>query len=262
MLRHEETMEQEPPAAQVRVSPQELAQAVATVEARKEAETRRQMDTIPIGEAVQQLGLYVSPEEVLAEIKGQRASAAIAAAATRKRRRRLTLTGALLTLSLAANLLLVTLLLSVNNRPMPAPDMAPATPFTETLPYGQRRLSDVADNEVVYSNLYAIHELNQGKQPSEVLVSTETGNTNQWALVKLNDKLYVRGLATPGTVVMEGTRKFNLLSGPSNTLLMGGGLVPKTVPVEEFKAKLDPDYADQNGVEAVYIPGLTSETGK
>ncbi len=61
-------------AAHVRVTPQELAQATAIVEARRDAEAKRLADTIALGEAVQQLGLAATPEELFAEVQALRAN--------------------------------------------------------------------------------------------------------------------------------------------------------------------------------------------
>ena len=73
MLKHEEesgTLSQ--PAAEVRVTPDELAAALSRIEARKDAGQRHVGGTIPIGEAVQQLGVETTPEEVLAEVQAIR----------------------------------------------------------------------------------------------------------------------------------------------------------------------------------------------
>ncbi len=59
-------------AAQTRVTPEELAHAIATLEARKLDDQRHQDSTIPIGEAVRELNLDATPEEVLAEVRAQR----------------------------------------------------------------------------------------------------------------------------------------------------------------------------------------------
>ena len=73
MLKHEESLETAShTAAQVRVTPEELAAAISRIEARKDAGQRDQEGTIPIGEAVQQLGLEATPEEVLAEVQAIR----------------------------------------------------------------------------------------------------------------------------------------------------------------------------------------------
>ncbi len=51
-------------ADQVRVSPQELAEALRSVDERKEAEAKAQAETIPLGEAIQALGIRHTPEEI------------------------------------------------------------------------------------------------------------------------------------------------------------------------------------------------------
>lgn len=70
MLKHD----QEEQAATVRVTPEELAAALSRIEARKDAGQRHTDGTIPIGEAVQQLGIDTTPEEILAEVRTARAS--------------------------------------------------------------------------------------------------------------------------------------------------------------------------------------------
>ena len=70
MLRHDDSSETNTsPAAQIRVTPQELAAALARLEARQGG-----LDgTIPLGDAVQELGLNTTPEELLREIEAGRA---------------------------------------------------------------------------------------------------------------------------------------------------------------------------------------------
>ncbi len=60
------------PAASARVTPEELARAVARIEARQAEQARQQEATIPIGQAVEELGINVAPEEILAEVQAQR----------------------------------------------------------------------------------------------------------------------------------------------------------------------------------------------
>lgn len=67
--------ESEIPAAQIRVRSEELARALASIEARREEEARLLEGTVPIGEVVQELQLDATPEEVWAEIQKQRAEA-------------------------------------------------------------------------------------------------------------------------------------------------------------------------------------------
>ena len=71
MLKHEDNPQPQTPspsAAQVRVTPEELVAAVTALQIRKEG----QPGTIAIGDAVEELGLDVTPEEVLAEVEAGR----------------------------------------------------------------------------------------------------------------------------------------------------------------------------------------------
>ena len=73
MLKHAENETDTVPAAKVRVTPEELAAAIARLEARQESSRRHQDGTVAIGEVVDELGLQTTPEEVLAEVQAERA---------------------------------------------------------------------------------------------------------------------------------------------------------------------------------------------
>lgn len=67
------TPESHESAAQYRVNAQELSHVVQILQARKEAEARQRANTVALGDAVEQLGLEMTPEELLAEIRADRA---------------------------------------------------------------------------------------------------------------------------------------------------------------------------------------------
>ena len=77
MLQHE-PQEQTPetPAAQIRVTSEELAQAINALETSKDEAARRLAGTVPIGEVIQELKLEATPEEIWAQVQRQRAQAA------------------------------------------------------------------------------------------------------------------------------------------------------------------------------------------
>jgi len=76
MLRHEQTQEQTAiPAAKVAVSAEELAEALSALESRRERSVPA--DSITIGEAVSELSLSYTPEELLAEIQARRQSTTV-----------------------------------------------------------------------------------------------------------------------------------------------------------------------------------------
>src|SRR2546423_12967497 len=77
------------PADQIRVSPQELTEAIAALE-------EQRLDTISLGEAVNQLGLHVTADELLAQIEAHPALKAAEQAIPGKTRGRRRLTQSLL----------------------------------------------------------------------------------------------------------------------------------------------------------------------
>ncbi len=70
----------QPSVAQARVTPDELASALAAIEARRQAEAAHLAGTIPIDQAVSDLHLDSTPDEIWEEVKTQRAKAAVPAA--------------------------------------------------------------------------------------------------------------------------------------------------------------------------------------
>jgi len=197
MLKHEDNSDMlSPPAAQVRVTPEELATAVSRIEARKDTDQRRADGTIPIGEAVQQLGLAVTPEEVLAEVQAIRQEPM----RTKKRRplpaRRLVLAlglgGVLLGLGLGENSLsqmrshqaaksagVSTAAPVPSNAPKPIsldPNLLVSTASDKLV-----RLSEVGDNQPVGCNYSGGSFL-----PS-------SGGLTFWTLIKHDGRVFVRG---------------------------------------------------------------------
>src|SRR5262249_30805205 len=74
-------------AAEVRVSAQELAEAVEAVETRRNAAEQANFDTITLGEAVQHLSLDMTPEELLTELRARRVRQAYHTARVQNRAR-------------------------------------------------------------------------------------------------------------------------------------------------------------------------------
>lgn len=92
MLQHDDlASDSAQPAALRRVTPQELAAAIARLEARQEAESD---GTIPLGKAVEELGLAASPEALWAEVRAARAARYAPRRASPSRRRNILLSAA------------------------------------------------------------------------------------------------------------------------------------------------------------------------
>ncbi len=75
------------PAAQIRVTPEELAAAMSALEAGKQEAAHHLEGTVPIGQVVEEMGLEATPEEVWAQVQKQRAQGQQEAAAQAEARR-------------------------------------------------------------------------------------------------------------------------------------------------------------------------------
>ncbi len=192
MLKHEDNSQ--PPtqsAARVRVTPEELAAAVTALQIRKEG----QPGTIAIGDAVEELGLDVSPEEVLAEVRAGRQ------APLRKRRFR---HGRRLVLAISAIGILLGTVLGTGIFTQ-APTILPGTePYrvephflalssTSTKPV-ITTLAETPDGKTVYCSAQAIEVAVMSRNAQEARQEVKEGATDlTWPVVKHGKDLYVRG---------------------------------------------------------------------
>ena len=224
MLKHEDTPQtQLPPAAQVRVTPEELAAAVTALQIRKEG----QPGTIAIGDAVEELGLDVTPEEVLVEVQARRQAAP-------KKKRQVRGQRFVLALGLAGVLLGAVLgedaWLHLHDSSDMAQTDANLTPVSlkldPNLTVGDtsgkiEMLSEVGDNQPVRCTF---------DNQSSTLQYYYPNSSALWRLVKHDGKIYVRGwmlnvsskvMAEDGVdVATENNSGFN---------------VPITLPLDSFK---------------------------
>ena len=172
MLKHDDTPQAPPQtAAKVRVTPEELAAAVTALQIRKEG----QPGTIAIGDAVEELGLDVTPEEVLAEVQARRAKP--------KRRRDYR------ALACAGACLVMLASLGVLHH---SNDTAPVHAMllqTETL-------AEAGDNQQVYVDMHGLKQLIGGEAQSQVKIYralTPQYATEDWGVIKHNGQVYVQG---------------------------------------------------------------------
>jgi len=192
MLRHDDSSEAAaPPAAQVRVTPQELAAAIARLEARQ----GENEGTIPLGDAVQELGLNATPEELLREIEAGRARQQERPPRTRGARLlRIGMSG------LAAGALLLGGLFAVRTAPAPPPPVvtvtAPAVPQAAPIGVPDTLLVRQRDGKMVL-----LAEVPDGQPVLCLLEATENGArladftaaNVHWTLVKHGGRAYLRG---------------------------------------------------------------------
>ena len=189
------------PAAQVRVTPEELAAAITRLEAQKDAHQCQADGTVAIGDVVDQLGLNATPEEILLEVEAGRRTESLQRGTQMSGRQR---SG----LMLAAGILVASFIamqigsVSVSN-PTPGNDasVTAVTPqFASSTPEAHRILTnpdllvgDPAGKLVLLSevgNNQSVHcTYNNGRFQQFSRNSPST----IWTLIKLDGRLYVRG---------------------------------------------------------------------
>ena len=247
MLRHDDNTES---AAQVRVTPQELAAAIARLEARQ----GENEGTIPLGDAVQELGLNATPEELLREIEAGRA----------RQHESLRRTQPLLSSKL--RLFVVSALASVlfgimvgffhspsSSRTVGTISVSPAAPQAAPIGIPDRLLVRQHDGKMVL-----LSEVSDGQPVFCELAATETGakladfapSASHWTIIKHRGKVYVRGwigdmseAALRSTVVTVHTLAHYVTSGIRP--------VPVTLPLDGFQSP--PGLTSDNMISATHV---------
>lgn len=208
MLKHEESdkaQQMEPQtaseAAQVRVTTKELADAMASLQARKEAAARRMEGSIPIGEAIQELQLDATPEELLAEVQTLRARVPPPSSLSRTglRARLLAAFGAAAAFALGMGTLLFGVRQTATLTP-PEPIMV-SPPALSTLTISAPPETLVQDKNGATPILRTVGEVENGRPVLCSLSQTEAGGAFvnfsnpalAWTLIKHDGQMYVRG---------------------------------------------------------------------
>ncbi len=206
MLRTQDANTDPPtPVSQARVTPEELTQALAAIESRKQAEASRLAGTIPIGDAIADLHLDSTPEDIWAEVQAQRAKADAAQARsadadTTRRARRPQAKAAeqarqqpvtprrgwrksgMIGMVLVGWLVFHNAFSSHSGGHVPSHVAAPIL----------RPLSQIPDGQEVYADDSALAQVSEGKPLPQITVS-ENASGNRWTLVKIGGHVYLRG---------------------------------------------------------------------
>ncbi len=237
MLKHEDVPQTQAQtlsssAAQVRVTPEELAAAVTALQLRKEGSP----GTIAIGDAVEELGLDVSPEEVLAEVQSRRK-------AKPKRRRDYR---ALACAVVCAAPLVFGALVSLSVPPAQPLQIDPQQ--LKVLDHSSRQVlaSEVRNDQVFHCRLV-------GETPSAADYFSNTGNP-AWTLVKHDGKIYVRGWIPKVSDKVLDVEGADVVSRPDSQ-----DSVPVTLSVDAFKvtpqsvSQYSTDYENMPSFHAVNV---------
>ncbi len=258
MLRHDDAPEtsttpeaRTTPAAQVRVTPQELAAALARLEARQGG-----LDgTIPLGDAVQELGLNVTPDELLREIEAGRALPQEGKAGTRQalsNRLRISIAVAL-SLVLSGGALLASLRMDEPAKPAVAVITAPAAPQAAPLALPNNLLVRVRDGKMVL-----LSEVPDGQPVLCDLAAVDEGvkmtdfapGVAHWNLIKHHGRVYLRGWI--GDMSDAALRSTIVTVHPSVSFVPTGlHPVPVTLPLSGFR--LPPSLSNDTLINADHI---------
>ena len=244
MLKHEDGPELlSPPAAQVRVTPEELAAAVAVLQANKEG----MAETISIGDAVEELSLDATPEEILKAVEARRKQRS---SSSRKRRRSwLALAAALVTIGAAGIVF------------RPHSQTAPITPAASP---SINSLADVKEGRLVYVNTHGLEQIIGGEKPAQVQVHKDNQGV-QWGIIKHSGRIYVQAYTTFTTEQGLKNKPADLYNSEDQVDSQGGKLwkrdaygsayyeaVKVTVPVQSLHYE-DSQISNGNGKEKAMI---------
>ena len=252
MLQHEPPdTEQMPSAAERRVTPEELAKALAAVEARKEQSARQQENTIPIGEAVQQIGFDATPEQIWAEVQAQRQNQDQAMRRLpKKARRRLWLALCVVFPVLIGMMAAIEGHSGISNETPSVTDISSPQVFIPTTPPTIiKTLAEIPNNGTFFCDEDTAQGLLQKKVNANHVLVTEvqpfTGQqNNSWTFTKHDDKLYLHGytaLRSPEAIQLGHVPIYN-----TRVVEAGTGInydQPITLAVGEFRR----DSFDDNG---------------
>ena len=191
--------------SQARVTPQELTEALAAIESRKQAEASRLAGTIPIGDAIADLHLDSTPEDIWAEVQAQRAKADAAQvrsadADTTRRARRPQAKAAEQARQQsvtprrswrkrgAIGIVLVGWLVFHNAFSSHSGGHVPSHVAAPIL----RPLAEIPNDKEVFADDAALVQVSQGQSWAQITVS-ENASGNRWTLVKIGGHVYLRG---------------------------------------------------------------------
>ncbi len=269
MLKHQDISQAQPQmpspsAAKVRVTPEELAAAITALQIRKEG----QPGTIAIGEAVEELGLDVTPEEVLAEVQAWQQ-------ATPQRARRQRGRSFVLALGIAGVLLGFTINTGILTQPQANQIVAGTEPFqvephllalTPASPQPMvTTLAEAPEDKTLYCSPYDIEvaAMSRNAQEAQRYISQPITEMN-WPVVKRGKNIYLRGwIRLPLSKAAAKLSDLEVFNKPSVPQL---GMTPQqvTLKLDLQTSEVGLGYQKMNpdgtGVFVFHNPRLTAHS--
>ena len=264
------------PAEQVRVTPEELSQALAAIETRKQAEAGRLAGTIPIDQAVSELRLDSTSDEIWAEVQAQRAKAAAAereqeeqeqasqqAREARRAARREQAASLAQQQTVAPRprqrrgwvrlfMPAVVVWVLVQNGVIPH-FWSHSSHRTHAAAPILRSLAQVPDGKEVYADDAALVQVSEGKAPGQITVS-ENSTGNRWAMVKIGGHVYLHGyIASTDSLQPLGGKALTVYNDDNSGELEGERTSNITLRVDNIplqKSGGDEDFSE------ITVPGF------
>jgi len=238
-------------ADQKRVSAQELALAVATLEQRQAEAAQSQGETLSLDEAVRELGLPFSSREVWIEVQARRDRLAAETRSpsrfrawmrSRKKAARLALAAALLASAVAYGVQTQTVAEELAKNPVQHITLADASQYEivrEPTAHGVRlcTLAEVPDNTIAIvnadtlsiNNIY-VDQNTQNDTPERLPQAAADGQPSVWRIVKHDGRLYVRGWAAYDVSASAARLSGVTLYSTPTALGNGHRMLPLTLP--------------------------------
>ncbi len=284
MLRNQESEQPFPspssqaPSGALRVTPDELSQALAAIESRKQAEAAHLAGTIPIDQAVSDLHLDSTSDEIWAEVQAQRAKAAAAQEAKQRgseqQQEAKPQKGALpfqvtpaplLRLQsgksgvrprgwrrLIAPVLVIGVLMGTGVIPHSftphgfSPSLLTKGHSPTAAPV-LKPLSAFPDGKEVYADDAALIQISEGKPAAQVIVS-QNPSGSRWTLVKTSGHVYLRGyIAETDSLKSLAGKALNIYNDNNSGELDGESVSEVTLPVDNVpleKSGGNEDYSE------------------
>ncbi len=191
-------------AATVRVNPKELVEALRTLEERKAVEAHAQEDTIPLGEAIDALGVHHTPEEVLEALQAYRArqkqdTAALVSRPVRKR----TLAPAVGIAVLFSAVLIGAWGYLVSSHDVPSTSMpitiiSPAVNASAHASFQMKHLSEIGVGSTFRCDTNTLMRLASGAAGANTMVQVDGEQGDLWTAVRAPTGIEIQGITTTG----------------------------------------------------------------
>lgn len=260
MLHHEDPLPTDAlgsaaePAAQVRVTAEELARAVARYQARREEAAQRLEGTLTLGEAVQELGLDMTPEELLAEVQSERT---VPQAPKKAKKPRFGIVSGIGAVLLFGSVLMMAFTQESAPPPAPMPIISVPGPLVSHSVTAPTTIL-VQDANGPKPVLRTLGEIPDGRPVQAALDQTNlyvkfvgfSDPTTSWTLIKHGGRVYVRAWIPAMSPKAMQTSAVNLYHHKS---LVPSGIAPQAVTIPIDGIQCSPGVGDDDMIDAQHI---------